>query len=127
MMIRLVRLGLVRGAYDPDVVRLPRKLGWLIALLGYEAAGYGSQLRHLLTQPGVAAALAACARSRRILRPIGRMLGFRVPNPVVNGPAVAKSVPVAACGALVVAPETEICATDDCLVGAVAGLVENSD
>ena len=57
-------------------VRLPGGRGWLVRELGYEAAGYGSQLEALLSEPAMRAALVAMPRVRRVLRPLCRMLGL---------------------------------------------------
>ena len=59
--------------------RLPRANLLLIKLLGYHAAGYASQLQHLLDQPGMAAALAAAPGAARTLRPLCRILGVNLP------------------------------------------------
>ena len=67
-------------------VPLPRRFGWLIAALGWEAAGYASQLEHLLAQPDVAAVLAVCPRARRVLRPVAHMLRFTVAEPMAPAP-----------------------------------------
>jgi hypothetical protein len=60
-----VRLGIV----------LPRRFGWLVALVGYEAAGRGSQLSHLLGNPEMVTLMADVPQARRILAPLCRMLG----------------------------------------------------
>ena len=56
-------------------VALPSGRGWLVRELGYEAAGYGAQLEHLLADPGVQELLARVPAMGRILRPVCRMLG----------------------------------------------------
>ena len=56
-------------------VRLPSARGWLVRALGYEAAGYGSQLEALLREPELQALLAVAPAAGRILRPLCRMLG----------------------------------------------------
>ncbi len=71
-------------------VELPRGRGWLVRELGWEAAGYRSQLEALLAEPGMQAALAQLPGVGRILRPICRMLGAEVP-----GLALPKKVAVA--------------------------------
>jgi hypothetical protein len=53
---------------------LPRGRDWLVRELGWEAAGFGSQLEHMLREPGVAEMLAASPAACRILRPLCRML-----------------------------------------------------
>ena len=64
-------------------VRLPTGKGWLVRELGWEAAGYGSQLQHLLDDPAMRAALASVPAVGRILRPICRMLGVTTLEQVV--------------------------------------------
>ena len=71
----------------PARVRLPGGQGWLVKALGWEAAGYGSQLTALLAEPEMQAVLAAVPAVGRILRPVCRMLGV-VPVGVV--PAVRR-------------------------------------
>ena len=56
-------------------VRLPGGRGWLVRVLGYEAAGYASQLQHLLNEPEMQALLLALPAVGRVLRPVCRMLG----------------------------------------------------
>ena len=56
-------------------LRLPGGQGWLVKALGWEAAGYGSQLTALLAEPEMQAVLAAVPAVGRILRPVCRMLG----------------------------------------------------
>ena len=65
-------------------VRFPAGRGWLVKALGWEAAGYGSQLQTLLAEPEMVALLAALPAVGRVLRPLGRMLGVPV------GPVVVK-------------------------------------
>ena len=56
---------------------------WLIRILGYHAAGYGSQLQFLLNDPQFQATLAAAPPSLgRTLRPICRLLGVSLPKPL---------------------------------------------
>src|SRR5208283_2329691 len=55
---------------------LPSGYAWLVRLLGYEAAGYASQLRCLLAQPAAAEILVLVPTAKRILNPIGRLLGI---------------------------------------------------
>jgi hypothetical protein len=66
--------GLRRAAARPAMV-LPRRFGWLVDLVGHEAAGCGSQLAHLLTDPEMVALVADVPQARRILAPLCRMLG----------------------------------------------------
>ena len=63
-------------------VRLPAGKAWLVKALGWEAAGYGSQLQALMQAPEMVALLAAVPGVVRVLRPLGRMLGVTV-GPVV--------------------------------------------
>ncbi len=57
---------------------LPRGRAWLMRLVP-EAAGAASQLQHLLTDPEMAALIAAAPQAGRILRPLCRMLGIDPP------------------------------------------------
>ena len=63
---------------------LPSRRAWLLRALGWEVAGYGSQLQTLLAEPEMVALLAALPAVGRVLRPLGRMLGVPV------GPVVVK-------------------------------------
>lgn len=91
----VVRTGVARA--DTHV---PRAFGWLMPLMPYVAAGYASQLRHLLADPEMAALLAATPRMGRILRPLCRMLGLEVgvlvprPGLALDGVVVADVVAV---------------------------------
>jgi len=58
--------------------KLPHSPAWLLALVP-QAAGYGSQLQHLLAEPEFAALVDAAPQMRRLLRPLCRMLGVRRP------------------------------------------------
>ena len=71
-------------------VRLPTGRGWLVQALGWEAAGYGSQLAALLAEPEMVALLDAVPAVGRVLRPLGRMLGVTVGEVRVAAPAVRK-------------------------------------
>jgi hypothetical protein len=53
---------------------LPRRFGWLVQQVP-QAAPFGSQLQHLLTDPEMAAVLANTPRLGRVLRPLCHMLG----------------------------------------------------
>ena len=55
-------------------VRLPGRFGWLVRAAAWQAAGYGSQLRHILGQPEMVALLLAAPQAARILQPVCRML-----------------------------------------------------
>ena len=68
--------------------RLPGGHGWLVRVLGWEAAGYMSQLDALLAEPAMQMLLAERANAARILRPVCRILGLgpkrvRKPRPRV--------------------------------------------
>jgi hypothetical protein len=68
---------------------LPRKAGWLIPLVP-EAAAAGSQLRHLLADPEMAALVEAAPQMGRLLRPLCRSLGVRLPPGLPPQPGAAK-------------------------------------
>ena len=53
---------------------LPTSKIWLVRVLGWEAAGYASQLRCLLAEPGAQAILAACPAAQRRLLPLAHIL-----------------------------------------------------
>ena len=52
----------------------PRRFGWLVRAVSYQAAGYGAQLRAILEQPEMVELLQAAPQAARILRPVCRML-----------------------------------------------------
>jgi len=71
----------------------PGRFAWLVRAAGYQAAGYGCQLRHVLEQPEMVELLKAAPQAARILRPVCRMLaietsllrpGVVAPEPVVR-------------------------------------------
>jgi hypothetical protein len=64
--------------------RLPQKFGWLVGLVP-EAACFGSQLHHLLSDPAMTALLKAAPQAGRILRPLCRMLAQK-PDPTLLPP-----------------------------------------
>ena len=70
----LAERGLPRAA-KPLAIVLPRRFGWLVHLVGYQAAGRGSQLAHLLADPQMVALVREMPQARRILAPLCRMLG----------------------------------------------------
>ena len=74
-------------------VRLPGRAGWLVREFGWEMAGFGSQLQHLLGQPEMQAVLAARPGVGRILRPICRMLGVRDVVGLARTVATAEAAP----------------------------------
>ena len=53
----------------------PLGFAWLVRAAGYQAAGFGSQLHAVLTQPDMVALLEAVPQAGRVLRPLCRMLG----------------------------------------------------
>jgi hypothetical protein len=54
----------------------PGGFGWLVRMVGWQAAGYGSQLRAVLTTPEMVALLTASPEAGRVLRPVCRLLGI---------------------------------------------------
>ena len=83
----------VRKAAKTGARIWPGRFAWLVRVAGYQAAGYGCQLRHILEQPEMVALLQATPQAARILRPVCRMLaietallqpGVVVPEPVVR-------------------------------------------
>ena len=71
----------------------PGRFAWLVRAAGYQAAGYGCQLQHVLEQPEMVELLKASPQAARILRPVCRMLaidtallrpGVPVPEPKVR-------------------------------------------
>jgi hypothetical protein len=61
---------------------LPRGRGWLCVLVPCEAANYGGQLDHLLTDPEMQALMARAPQLRRVFNPILHMTG-NTPHPVI--------------------------------------------
>jgi hypothetical protein len=64
---------------------LPRKFGWLIRFVPYEAACFGSQLQHQLSRPEMVALIEAAPQAGRILRPLCWMLAIPLP-PILRLP-----------------------------------------
>ena len=60
----------------PSAIAIPTGRLWLIRVLGYEAAGYASQLEALLAEPAAAALLAEVPAAKRLVHPVGRLLGL---------------------------------------------------
>ncbi len=87
----------VRAVCVPRV-RLPSRRGWLVGVLGYEAAGYGSQLEHLLAEPDMQALVAALPGLARIVRPLQRMLGLADGAAVIAGRRVNQECGGRRCG-----------------------------
>ena len=55
---------------------IPTGRGWLIRVLGHEAAACASQLQTLLAEPAAVELLAQAPTAQRILRPLTRMLAI---------------------------------------------------
>jgi hypothetical protein len=81
---RLPRAGQSRKASPKPT--LPTAPAWLVARVGYTAAGFGSQLQHALSDPDLAAFLAAAPQAGRLFRPLYRMLGIEPPAPLRRQP-----------------------------------------
>ena len=81
----------------PSQRTLPHSHAWLLRLVP-QASAYGSQMQHLLADPGFAALVDAAPQMRRLLRPLCRMLGVRLP------PRPADPAPPAAAAAATPAP-----------------------
>ena len=83
-----------RGGRRPVGRIWPRRFGWLVTAAGWQAAGYGSQLRAALETPEMVALLAAVPQARRVLRPLCRMLAVEIallrPGVVVVGEAAVE-------------------------------------
>ena len=76
-----------KGGPQPEIY-LPRSQAWLVAKIGYRAAGYGQQLEYLLNTPETQTLLAtappeALKSLGRTLRPLCRLLGVPLP-PALN-------------------------------------------
>jgi hypothetical protein len=59
--------------------RWPQNFAWLIRMLPYQAACFGSQLQHQFSQPEMMALLEAAPQAGRLLRPLCRMLAVELP------------------------------------------------
>ena len=70
-----------RKLRDPQP-RIPRGRTWLVAQVGYHAAGRASQLQHLFTDPDFGTFIEAAPQVGRILRPLCHMLGIDPPPPL---------------------------------------------
>ena len=62
----------------PRAPALPRKFGWLVIAGKHQAAGYASQLQHLMAEPEMAELLEASPQARRVLRPLCRALAIEL-------------------------------------------------
>jgi hypothetical protein len=60
--------------------RWPTNFAWLIKMLPYQAACFGSQLQHQFSQPEMMALLEAAPQAGRLLRPLCRMLAIELPS-----------------------------------------------
>ena len=69
----------------PPRDKLPRGYAWLIRLVP-GAASYGSQLQYLLSQPEMAAMIAAVPRMATLLRPLCRALAAEPTPPLPPSP-----------------------------------------
>ncbi len=101
-LIAAIREGRVRGGWAcpgrtsaaravgvrPPVIPMPRGFAWLVRLVPYQAAGFGSQLQHLFGDPEFVALLAATPQLRKALRPLCRMLGIETALVTPAGPVV---------------------------------------
>ena len=71
-----------RPRTPPAPSPLPSGPGWLLRLYDHwDVNAAQSQFRHWLQAPDVAPLVASSPQLRRRLRPLGRMLGVRVPEP----------------------------------------------
>jgi hypothetical protein len=93
----------------------PFGFAWLVRAAGYQAAGFGEQIRAVLEHPDMVVMLDAAPRVGRLLRPICLMLGverhlLRLPRRPSVAPVLASAAPemqaLAAC-ALPVRREAE--------------------
>jgi len=72
--VSVPRVGTEERSGRVACLRYPWRFGWLVRAAAWHAAGYGSQLRHVLGQPEIVALLEAAPQAQRILRPVCRML-----------------------------------------------------
>ncbi len=75
---------------------LPRAWAWLVRKIGYQAAGFGSQLQTLLYDPAMLTVLQAAPTAGRTLRPFCRLLGVDLPPALRMPPRPEKPRPVVA-------------------------------
>ncbi len=111
-LVAAIRAGRVRGGWviaaraaraplatgvKPPLPRVPRSFAWLVVMVPYQAAGFASQLRHLLTDPEMVGLLMATPRLGKILRPLCWMLGIdaELLSPVVTVPVTVVNEDVA--------------------------------
>ena len=89
-------LGNPRPGTRPAGPRTPfpnRRHGWLAAMLDHRVRATASQLAALLHQPGVAETIAAAPGAARTLRPLCRMLGVDLPEPLRLPPPPPRAAP----------------------------------
>ena len=75
-----------RAGTPPATPRLPAAKTWLVARVGYTAAGYASQLSHLIATPEFTTFIRQAPQAGRILRPLCRMLGITPEPPLALPP-----------------------------------------
>jgi hypothetical protein len=73
--------------------RWPKSFAWLIRMLPYQAACFGSQLQHQFSQPEMMALLEAAPQAGRLLRPLCRMLAIDLPPALRLPPRPRKPKP----------------------------------
>ena len=115
---------------------LPSGRGWLVRELGWEAAGYGSHLAHLLAGPEMQALIAAVPGVGHVLRPVCRMLGYELTQvtlmvapevlvtpivPVQAGADAAEAAPMAPTVSVPDGGTNLVGVSDDCSVFATGG------
>jgi hypothetical protein len=96
----------MRGAGQPGLAKVreagvqlwPGRFAWLVREAGWEAAGFGCQLRAVLETPEMVEFLAACPQATRVLQPVCRMLAIEmaVLRPGVARPPMEADAPVPA-------------------------------
>lgn len=63
---------------------LPRRFGWLLAMVPGEAACFAGQLGAVMDEPEMVALMGAAPQMRRVLQPVCRMLGMKTPGLAVR-------------------------------------------
>ena len=84
-----------RERTPPATPRLPAGKTWIVARVGYTAAGYASQLNHLIATPEFTIFIREAPQAGRILRPLCRMLGITPEPPLALPPRPAPARRVA--------------------------------
>eukprot|EP01037_Dinobryon_pediforme_P001806 gene1806-1836_t len=95
--VRAARAVVERAEGEPAgraVVILPRRFGWLVAMVGPTAAVRGSQLAHLLDDPEMVALVRDVPQARRLLAPLCRMLGVEKCGVLALRPPVVRAARV---------------------------------